>query len=70
MSSTPALDANGTLYFGGWDSVVYAVDAGTGTGLWQFTQPTAAIKGSPAITANGTIVVGSLDGHVYGISGE
>jgi eukaryotic-like serine/threonine-protein kinase len=36
ITGVPAL-VNGTLYFGSWDSNIYAVDAATGHGVWNIS---------------------------------
>ncbi len=57
--------ANGTIYFGGDDGNVYAVDAADGRQLWKRTTggPVAA---TPAV-ANGVVYVGSYDGKFYAL---
>jgi outer membrane protein assembly factor BamB len=71
VNSSPAIDANGTIYVGANDGDLYAVKP-DGTLDWKLPlnvpgQPAGAIGSSPAIGANGTIYVGSSDGHLYAI---
>jgi outer membrane protein assembly factor BamB len=62
--SSPAL-ANGILYVGSADDLVYALDAQTGKTIWTF--PTKGqVKSSPAVV-NGIVYIGSLDGTLYAL---
>ena len=54
VTSTPAL-VDGTVYFGGWDSKVYALRAADGMKLWA-TQVPHLVDSSPAVTADRVIV--------------
>jgi outer membrane protein assembly factor BamB len=61
--SGPAV-AGGTVYVGGEDHKVYALDAATGRLRWAYT------TGGPAsgvAVAGGTVYVGSYDGNVYAL---
>jgi outer membrane protein assembly factor BamB len=63
--SSPAIDAEGTVYFAAVDSV-FAVDGATGALVWAHAvggQPTS----SPAIGGDGTIYVRLENGVVYAI---
>ena len=73
IHSSPAL-SNNKLYFGCWDSKLYALDATNGSLLWEYQtglDPTnnlmAGIQSSPLIVDT-LVVVGSRDGNVYGIN--
>ena len=57
--------ANGTVYVGGVDSSVYAIDAETGTERWSFTTD-HRVEGTPAV-ADGTVYIGSYDMHLYAL---
>jgi len=60
--STPAIGADGTLYFGcGPD--VYALNS-NGSVKWSYTTG-AKVNSSPAIGADGTVYIGSNDGKLY-----
>ena len=66
-ASTPAV-AGGTVFCGGLDGTVYAVDAATGTGTWR-VDVGETVHGSPAV-ADGLVFVGSSgfdDNHVYAL---
>src|SRR6185295_3390018 len=66
--STPALAADGTLYFGSDDHKLYAMDGTAGTKKWDFTTG-GEVGSSPAIGADGTVYFGSLDHKVYAVDG-
>jgi outer membrane protein assembly factor BamB len=62
--SSPAV-VSGTIYFGSYDGMVYAVDAETGTQLWAF--PTGSpVRSSPAVDGR-MVYVGSNNGNVYAL---
>jgi outer membrane protein assembly factor BamB len=63
--TSPAV-AKGVVYFGATDNNVYAVDAKTGTMIWQNTTGNR-VNGTPTI-ANGTVYVGSADNNVYALN--
>jgi outer membrane protein assembly factor BamB len=66
--SSPAVGADGTVYFGGTDTYLYAVRADHRL-KWKF--PTAsAIYSSPALGADGTVYVGSDDSKVYAVNAD
>ena len=64
--SSPAIDADGTIYVGSHDKKLYAIYP-NGTEKWSYTTG-GRVKSSPAIDADGTIYAGSKDGHVYAIN--
>nr|BFD88381.1 hypothetical protein StreXyl84_77820 [Streptomyces sp. Xyl84] len=57
--------ADGMVFVGGWDHVLHAVDADTGTKRWSFTAKDRIVS-SPAVS-NGVVYVGSRDGHLYAL---
>ncbi len=64
--SSPAVDENGTVYFGAQDGHLYALDP---TGEVRFRVALGAdIDSSPVITASGSIVVGLDRGSVVSVS--
>ena len=68
VESSSALGPDGTVYFGSYDSCLYAVDDnGThGTIKWKF--PTNGfIDGSPAVDGDGHIYFGSRDSVLYAL---
>lgn len=69
VSASPARAPDGTIYVGGWDNALYALDGATGEIRWRFGT-TSHIYGSAAIAEDGTIYVGSTDGSLYAVSPE
>lgn len=68
IQSSPALGADGTVYFGADNGKLYAFDA-QGNGKWEF--PTGdALVASPALAADGTVIIGSVDGHLYAVGAD
>jgi outer membrane protein assembly factor BamB len=57
--------ADGVLYFGGDDGVVWAVDAETGQERWRFTA--AAAIGAPPAAGPETVYVGDRTGMLYAL---
>ena len=53
------------VYFGSFDSNLYAVDAETGEEKWRFETGDRVLS-SPTI-ADGAVYFGSDDGHLYGV---
>lgn len=68
IQSSPAIAADGTVFFGSDNGRLYAFDP-LGNGKWEF--PTGdAVVASPAIGADGTVYAGSLDGRLYAVTAE
>jgi outer membrane protein assembly factor BamB len=63
--SSPALRADGTIFFGSRDDRLYALD-GDGKLLWSYVTQ-GDVDGSPAIALDGTVYVGSDDGRLYAL---
>ena len=67
IDSSPAIGADGTIYFGSDDDNVYALNATDGSVKWKL--PTGNdVLSSPAIGADGTIYVGDADGFLYALN--
>ncbi|MEK7678129.1 MAG: PQQ-binding-like beta-propeller repeat protein [Verrucomicrobiota bacterium] len=64
--SSPALGADGAIYFGSLDTKVYALNP-NGSKRWEFVTGSWVIS-SPAIGAEETIYVGSLDNKLYALT--
>lgn len=64
--SSPAIAADGAIYFGAQDRYLYALNP-NGTLRWRFLTGDW-IDSSPAIGSDGTIYVGSWDGKLYAIA--
>lgn len=67
MYTSPALGADGSLFFGMELGRVYAVDAATGELRWMVTTRTGITWPSPALGADGSLYVADMDGMVYAI---
>ena len=67
--SSPAIGANGTVYFGteANDDTLYAVS--NNTLIWSY-QTGGAIYSSPAILKDGTVIFAAGDGNVYALFGS
>ena len=65
-NSSPAIDANGTVYIGSEDRKIYALDGQTGTKKREF-KTGGAVYSSPVIGTNGTVYIGSLDKNIYAL---
>jgi len=66
LPSSPSLAADGTIYIGGNDGYLYALNA-DGSTKWSY--PTGGpILSTPAIGADGTIYVGSSDHNLYALN--
>lgn len=63
--SSPAVGADGTIYFGSDDHSLYAINP-DGTFKWRF-ETGGAVKSSPAIGSDGTIYFGSIDRQIYAV---
>lgn len=67
--TSPAIGADGTIYFGSDDSNVYAINGKTGALKW--TYPTLSyVESSPAIGSDGTVFIGGDDANIYAINGS
>jgi outer membrane protein assembly factor BamB len=69
LRSAPALGADGTLYVGGDQGALFALDAATGAVKW--TYPTGgAITAAPAVGEDGLVYLASTDGWLYVLGRE
>jgi outer membrane protein assembly factor BamB len=69
-SSDVAIAADGTIYYGSYDSELHALDSRDPLGKekWFFKTATSdAVLGSPAIAADGTVYFGAQDGNLYAL---
>ena len=63
--SSPAVDGEGNIFIGSWDTNIYAFDS-SGKKLWSY--PTDGwIWSSPALDNKGNLYVGSYDNKLYAI---
>jgi outer membrane protein assembly factor BamB len=63
VDSSPAIAADGTIYFGAHNGIFYALDAG-GKARWTFATG-SEITSSPALGADGSVYFSSTDGNLY-----
>lgn len=63
-ASSPAV-ADGTVYIGGFDGTVYALDAAGGSEQWTF-ETGGEIRSSPAVT-DGSVYIASENQNVYAL---
>jgi len=64
--SSPAINSDGTIYFGSLDRNIYAVNPG-GTLKWSY-ETDGEVWSSPAIGLDGTIYIGSNDNKFYAVN--
>ena len=64
--SSPAIGPDGTLYFGSYDSCLYAVSRQCILS-WRF-HTGGVVWVSPAVAADGTVYFGSDDGYLYALN--
>jgi outer membrane protein assembly factor BamB len=57
IDSTPAVGADGSVYFGSWNGVLYALNS-AGVKRWEY-KAGSFIASSPALGADGTLYVGA-----------
>ena len=67
VSSQPIV-AGGVVYFGSWDGKEYAVDANTGSKIWEFDIKVPS-RGAAAY-ANGLLYFGAFDGQIYALDAK
>ena len=65
ITSSPALDNNGRIYFGSLDTYFYCLNRETGELFWRYKTGDAIEHSSPAIGANGFVYIGSNDKYLY-----
>jgi outer membrane protein assembly factor BamB len=64
VKSSPAVAGN-VVYFGSFDSHLYAVETETGREMWRFK--TGFRVFSSPVAVDGVIYFGSDDGHLYAL---
>ncbi|MSU22899.1 MAG: hypothetical protein EXS32_03650 [Opitutus sp.] len=68
-SSSPCLSADGsTVYYGGYDRKLHAIDSATGAVRWTYLLGDEVRASSPAVDANGVIYIGCYDFKLYAIN--
>ncbi|HEX3044632.1 MAG TPA: PQQ-binding-like beta-propeller repeat protein [Bacillota bacterium] len=66
-SSSPAIDAYGTIYVGDWSGKLTAINP-DGSIKWAYPTGDCIWDSSPAIGLDGTIYIGSWDGNLYAVN--
>jgi outer membrane protein assembly factor BamB len=66
---TPAIAADGTIYYGAWDNNMYALNP-DGSLKWEYVNEgiVQSIATSPAIGHDGTVYFTSTDFHIYALT--
>ena len=68
--ATPAIAADGTIYFGSDDKKVYALDGQTGVKKWEFLTE-GAVFGEIKLCPDGTVITGAQgQGKLYALDGQ
>ncbi|MEO5960968.1 MAG: PQQ-binding-like beta-propeller repeat protein, partial [Opitutaceae bacterium] len=68
-SSSATLSSDGsTVYYGGYDSKLHAVNTANGTARWVFPLGAEVRASSPAIDANGVVYIGCYDFKLYAVN--
>lgn len=64
----PAIDPDGVIYVGSFDSSLYALNRDGSLG-WRY-RTGGSIQSSPAVGSDGTVYVGSFDGYLYALNAD
>ena len=67
VTSAPAL-ANGAVYFGGYDGILYSLSASSGALNWKYALGAQVRASAPAVDASGNVYIGCYDHNVYSVS--
>ena len=67
VSSSPAIDPDGAVYFGAANGTLYVLNPEDGSLKWTFTAE-GGIEAPPTIGADGTVYFGDLDGYLYAVA--
>lgn len=67
VDASPAVAADGTVYIGGGDGQLYALNPADGAVKWTYSTGTF-ITSSPAIGADGTIYFGAADARLHAVA--
>lgn len=66
LGSSPAIDEDGTIYVGSWDTKLYAINP-NGTQKWSVGTG-GSIFSSPAIGDDGTIYIGHMENSIVAVN--
>jgi eukaryotic-like serine/threonine-protein kinase len=64
--SSPVIGSDGTIYIGGEDRTLYALDGTTGTQRWSHQGP-SGFQATPALAQDGTLYAGAISGPLVGL---
>ena len=67
--SSPVIGVDGTVFIGGLNSKLLALQPATGAQKWAFSAG-GSIQATPAVSADGSIYVGALDGNLYAVNAD
>ena len=67
MAAPPAISIDGSLYAGGSDNIMYALNQ-DGTQRWTFTLGGSMPYSPTAVATDGTVYVGATDSKIYAIN--
>jgi outer membrane protein assembly factor BamB len=67
IDSGPVIGADGTIYFGGWDNYLHAINP-DGSEKWRFDTGDIIDGCIPAIDDSGTIYVCNIGGYVFAVN--
>jgi outer membrane protein assembly factor BamB len=68
ISSTSAVGADGTLYFGAANVARFHAVSASGARLWLVDVSSGASQASPVIGLDGTVYCGGIDGRLFALS--
>lgn len=70
-SSSPVLSPDGgTVYFGGYDRKLHAVNTANGSARWAYTLGDEVRASSPAVDSAGVIYIGAYDFRLYAVNSD
>ena len=65
--ATPAIDGNGSLYFGSQDGTFFAIDERSGLLKWKKETDYNFLFGSAAVTNSGLVIIGGVNAGLGGV---
>ena len=65
--ATPAIDGNGSLYFGSQDGTFFAIDGRSGLLKWKKETDYNFLFGSAAVTNSGLVIIGGVNAGLGGV---
>ena len=68
LGNSPTVQGN-TVYVGGYDRKIHALNATTGAHLWAYSGAQAGYSTNPLVV-NGLVIAGNRDGYMYAIGAQ